>query len=55
MIGPAPESPDLRDVTAKIRPDWDIAAPAMREAWEAGDRSRFYPYGAATALHEKEG
>jgi peroxiredoxin len=35
---------DLRDVTREIRPDWDLAAPALRAAWEAGDRSRFYPY-----------
>jgi peroxiredoxin len=33
---------DLRDVTREIRSDWDLGAPGLREAWEAGDRSRFY-------------
>jgi peroxiredoxin len=33
---------DLRDVTREIRPDWDLAAPGLREAWEANDRSAFY-------------
>jgi hypothetical protein len=36
---------DLRDVLRDLRPDWDIAAPGLREAWDAGDRSGFYPYG----------
>jgi len=35
---------DLRSVMSKIRPDWDLAAPGLREAWEAGDHSQFYPY-----------
>jgi peroxiredoxin len=33
---------DLREATAEIRPDWDLAAPGLREAWDAGDRSRFH-------------
>jgi peroxiredoxin len=33
---------DLRDATREIRPDWDLGAPGLREAWEAGDRSSFY-------------
>jgi peroxiredoxin len=37
---------DLRDVTRKIRPDWDLAAPGLREAWEAGEKSRHWPYDA---------
>jgi peroxiredoxin len=43
---PSPEElrQDLREVTRKIRPDWDLAAPGLREEWEAGDRSRHYPY-----------
>ena len=43
---PSPEMlrQDLCAVTQRIRPDWDITAPGMREAWEAGDRSRFFPY-----------
>ena len=33
---------DLREVTAEVRPDWDLAAPGLREAWEARDGSRFH-------------
>jgi peroxiredoxin len=33
---------DLRAVSAEIRPDWDLGAPGLREAWEAGDRARFH-------------
>ena len=33
---------DLREATREIRPDWDLGAPGLREAWEAGDRSRFF-------------
>ncbi|MFL5811981.1 MAG: peroxiredoxin family protein [Bdellovibrionia bacterium] len=36
---------DLREVTRKCRPDWDITRPEMREAWRRGDRRAFYPYG----------
>jgi hypothetical protein len=35
---------DLREVTSGIRPDWDLAAPGLRQAWDAGDHSRHYPY-----------
>ena len=44
---PSPEDlrRDLRAVTQAIRPDWDLAAPGLRERWEAGDRSAFWPYG----------
>jgi peroxiredoxin len=41
---PAELRQDLREVTRKIRPDWDLAAPGLREAWDAGKRSRFWPY-----------
>ena len=34
---------DLREATREIRPDWDLSASGLREAWDAGDRSRFYP------------
>jgi peroxiredoxin len=37
---------DLRDATREIRADWDLGTPGLREAWEAGDRTRFY--GAST-------
>jgi peroxiredoxin len=33
---------DLRDVTRETRPDWDLAAPGLREAWEADDLSSFH-------------
>jgi peroxiredoxin len=35
---------DLRDVTREIRPDWDLSAPGLRAAWDAGDRSMHHPY-----------
>src|SRR5436853_3328332 len=34
---------DLREVTRKIRPDWDLSAPGLRENWE-GDKTMHYPY-----------
>ena len=36
---------DLRAVLQRCRPDWDISDPALRQAWAAGDKKRFYPYG----------
>jgi peroxiredoxin len=33
---------DLRAVTRAIRPDWDLDAPGLREAWEAHDYSQFH-------------
>ena len=33
---------DLRDATREIRPDWDLGAPGLREAWDGGDHSQFY-------------
>lgn len=36
---------DLRAVLKKHRPDWDISAPELREAWERGEKNRFWPYG----------
>jgi peroxiredoxin/uncharacterized membrane protein YphA (DoxX/SURF4 family) len=38
---------DLRTVTSEIRPDWDLSAPGLREAWNAGDLSRFHGWGQA--------
>jgi peroxiredoxin len=35
---------DLRAVTREIRPDWDLSAPGLRDAWEANDHSKFHPY-----------
>jgi peroxiredoxin len=36
---------DLRAVTGKCRPDWDITMPEVRAAWEQGRKELFYPYG----------
>jgi peroxiredoxin len=36
---------DLRDITRRIRPDWKIDSPEMRQKWEGGDKKGFYPYG----------
>src|SRR6202008_2099632 len=33
---------DLRDVSREIRPDWDLSKPGLREAWNAGDLSKFH-------------
>ena len=35
---------DLREVTREVRPDWELAAPGLREAWTAGDHAKFFPY-----------
>jgi peroxiredoxin len=35
---------DLREVTREVRQDWDPDAPGLREAWDAGDHSKHYPY-----------
>jgi peroxiredoxin len=35
---------DLRAVTMKIRPDWDITTPDLRAAWERGEKRLFFPY-----------
>ncbi|HZV12208.1 MAG TPA: redoxin domain-containing protein [Candidatus Kapabacteria bacterium] len=40
---------DLRAVLQKSRPDWDITSPAMKAAWERGDKGAFYPYGESYA------
>ena len=36
---------DLRAVLQRCRPDWDLSDPALRQAWAAGEKARFYPYG----------
>ena len=33
---------DLRAVSSEVRPDWDLAKPGLREAWNAGDHSPFH-------------
>jgi len=36
---------DARDVTRRIRSDWKIDTPQMREKWERGEKKTFFPYG----------
>jgi hypothetical protein len=36
---------DAREVTRLIRPGWKIDKPEMREKWDLGDRTSFFPYG----------
>ena len=47
---------DLRAVTRKCRPDWDITTPEMKAAWQQGRKELFYPYGKtyAQALGEQD-
>ena len=44
-VRPSPEElrQDLREITRKIRPDWDLATPGLRENWE-GDKTMHWPY-----------
>ena len=35
---------DLRAVTRKCRPDWDITTPELKAAWRQGRKELFYPY-----------
>ena len=34
---------DLRAVTKKCRPDWDITTPDLKKAWQEGRKELFYP------------
>jgi peroxiredoxin len=36
---------DLRAVSKRCRPDWDITHPELRAAWKDGKKESFYPYG----------
>jgi hypothetical protein len=36
---------DLRAVTKKCRPDWEITPPELKAAWQQGRKELFYPYG----------
>jgi peroxiredoxin len=40
---------DLRSVLQRCRPDWDIATPEWRAAWERGEKAKFFPYGKTRA------
>src|SRR4051795_2370729 len=47
---------DLRAVTRKCRPDWDITAPELKAAWQEDQKELFYPYGKnyAETISERE-
>jgi peroxiredoxin len=36
---------DMRAVSQKCRPDWDISNSELKAAWEEGRKQQFYPYG----------
>jgi peroxiredoxin len=38
---------DLREIFSKVRPDWDLSKPGLRQAWDNGKEEMFYPYEAA--------
>lgn len=40
---------DLRVVSRKSRPDWDITTPELKAAWREGRKELFYPYGKSYA------
>jgi peroxiredoxin len=40
---------DLRAVTKKCRPDWDITDAEHKAAWQRGEKGGFYPYGRSYA------
>ena len=42
---------DLRAAAAEIRPDWDLDAPGLRQAWVAGDHSKFHGWDSRTGPH----
>jgi len=39
-------------VTSEIRPDWDLSKPGLREAWDAGDFSRFHGWNKKASAEE---
>jgi peroxiredoxin len=43
--GPEDLRRDLREVTMKVRKDWDLGKPGLREGWDRGDKTEFWPYG----------
>lgn len=47
---------DLRAVTRKCRPDWDITTAELKAEWQQGRKDLFYPYGKtyAQTLGERE-
>lgn len=46
---------DLRAVTKKCRPDWELTTPEMKMAWQQDRKELFYPYGKTIAQTLAEG
>jgi len=46
---------DLREVLKKIRPDFDLHADGLREAWDRGERDQFLVEGIEPAIRYTEG
>ncbi len=46
---------DLREVLKRIRPDFDLHAEGLREAWESGEREQFLVEGIEPAIRYTEG
>jgi peroxiredoxin len=46
---------DLRAVSKKCRPDWDLTLPEIKIAWEQDRKELFYPYGKTIAETLAEG
>ena len=44
----------LSAVTSEIRPDWDLSTPGLREAWNAGDFSRFHGWDKHASMEVKK-
>ncbi|AVR47368.1 alkyl hydroperoxide reductase [Christiangramia fulva] len=44
---PTPEElrQDFRAISRKIRPDWDLSTPFIKEKWKQNEKQYFYPYG----------
>lgn len=47
---------DLRAVSMRTRPDWDITLPELKAAWEEGRKDLFHSYGKtfAQAIGEQD-
>lgn len=46
---------DLREALKKVRPDFDLHAPGLREAWERGEREQFLVESIEPAIRYTEG
>jgi hypothetical protein len=40
---------------SESRPDWDLSAPGLREAWDAGDHSPFHGWDKRAAVTDRGG